>query len=97
MPSEASGSLPSNWSAVPPGEDYIRVQLSAASDEYQGVYRQFASSIQNVEATVLRIERVQNPFMWEKYTRYVYLVNSITLDKRRQIEVYDTPRYLMSK
>ena len=60
--------LPSNWSSMPSKTQYKRVSLSCLSEEFKDVERIFRKSIiYSVE--ILNIERVQNPFMWEKYQR----------------------------
>ena len=60
--------LPSNWSFMSPETQYDRVPLSCLSDEFKDVEKIFRKSMKR-SVEILKIERVQNPFMWEKYQR----------------------------
>ena len=62
--------IPGHWSQMPYMTRYQRVWLSPYSDEFELVEELFRSSIEQ-SVTIIRIERVQNPFMWEKYQRCV--------------------------
>ena len=63
-----SKQLPAHWSSMSSEMQYERVQLSPRSDEFKEVKKLFTKSIKK-SVEILRIERVQNPFMWEKYER----------------------------
>ena len=59
---------PSHWSHMPPTRPYQRVQLSPNTDEFKEIEKLFKNSFKwSVE--ILAIERVQNPYEWEKYQR----------------------------
>ena len=60
--------LPSHWSSMSSETQYKRVPLSSLSDEFKDVEKLFRKSIKK-SVEILRIERVQNSFMWEKYQR----------------------------
>lgn len=60
--------VPSHWSPMPPNSRYERVAIDAGSSEFQGVEQLFRRTM-NDYAVIVRIERVQNPFMMEKYCR----------------------------
>ena len=60
--------VPKHWSSMTPDTQYIRVTLTTSSQEYKEVEQLFQKSINN-HTSIERIERVQNPFMWEKYCR----------------------------
>ena len=60
--------LPSNWSSMPSKTQYKRVSLSRLSEEFKDVEKLFMKSIRH-SVVLLKIDRVQNPFMWEKYQR----------------------------
>ena len=60
--------LPAHWSSMPYATKYRRVPLSSLSDEFKDVENLFRKSIRK-SVEIVRIERVQNPFMWEKYQR----------------------------
>ena len=61
--------MPSHWSSMPPTRKYQRVPLSRLSDEFKEVEKLFKKFIKR-SVLIVGIERVQNPFMWEKYQRY---------------------------
>ena len=54
---------------MPPNEQYRRVPLSTVTSEYQEVEKLFQNTIKK-SVVIWSIERVQNPFMWDKYQRY---------------------------
>ena len=62
--------IPGHWSQMPYMTRYQRVWLSPYSDEFELVGELFRNSIEQ-SVTIISIERVQNPFMWEKYQRCV--------------------------
>ena len=59
--------VPSNWSYTPASEPYTRVTLDSSSWEFKKVEQLFIASMSNM--VIKKIDRVQNPFMWEKYRR----------------------------
>ena len=63
-------SIPGHWSQMPYMTRYQPVWLSPHSDEFELVEELFRNSIEQ-SVTIIRIERVQNPFMWKKYQRCV--------------------------
>ncbi|CAH3184147.1 unnamed protein product [Porites lobata] len=59
---------PSHWSHMQSTTPYQRVQLSPTTDEFKEIEELFKNSFKwSVE--ILAIERVQNPYEWEKYQR----------------------------
>ena len=59
---------PSHWSHTPSTTPYQRVPLSPTTDEFKEIEKLFKNSFMwSVE--ILAIERVQNPYEWEKYQR----------------------------
>ena len=60
--------LPSKWSSMPSETQYKRVSMSCLSPEFKDVEKLFKESMKR-SVKILKIERVQNPFMWEKYQR----------------------------
>ena len=62
------GYTPSHWAPMPSTMLYQRVPLSRRSDEFKEVKKLFKKSIER-SVRIIGIERVQNPFMWEKYQR----------------------------
>ena len=59
--------VPSHWSYTPVSEPYTRVTLDSSSWEFKKVEQLFIASMSNM--VIKKIDRVQNPFMWEKYRR----------------------------
>ena len=60
---------PNHWSSMQSKRQYQRVSLSRLSEEFKEVEKLFKKSIKR-SVVIVGIERVQNPFMWEKYQRY---------------------------
>ena len=60
--------LPSNWSSMLSNAHCERVSLSCSSEEFKDVEKLFKGTMKH-SVKFLKIERVQNPFMWEKYQR----------------------------
>ena len=59
---------PSHLSQMPSTRPYQRVRLSPTTDEFKEIEQVFKNSFKwSVE--ILSIERVQNPYEWDKYQR----------------------------
>ena len=56
------------WDPMPSTMQYKRFPLSGRSGEFKQVEKLFRESIEG-RVVIIGIERVQNPFMWEKYQR----------------------------
>ena len=74
----ASRNVPSQWSSMPSDKQYRRVPLTSTSSEYKEIETLFKKTV-NKSVVIKGIERVQNPFMWEKYQRYFILTNNYTM------------------
>ena len=74
----ASTNIPSQWSSMPSDKQYRRVPLTSTSSEYKEMETLFKKTV-NKSVVIKGIERVQNPFMWEKYQRYFILTNDNTM------------------
>lgn len=59
--------VPKHWSPMLPSEKYTRVTLELYSKEFTEVEELFLASMH--DAVIEKIDRLQNPFMWEKYQR----------------------------
>ena len=59
---------PSNWPQMPSTMPYQRVRLSPITDEFKQIEKLFKNSFMS-SVEILAIERVQNPYEWEKYQR----------------------------
>jgi len=60
--------MPNHWSSMEPKEKFRRFKLEANSNEFEGVERLFRETMKE-DKVIVSIERVQNPFLWEKYCR----------------------------
>ena len=60
---------PSHWSSMASDVKFERVEVDVTSDEFKSVERLFRKTMKNDQAVIVSIERVQNPFLWEKYCR----------------------------
>ena len=67
--SELDG-LPSHWRPLSDGEDFSCVKLETISDEYKRTEKKFQDTMEG-HHMIFKIERVQNPELWTKYTQYV--------------------------
>ena len=61
--------LPANWCPMAPKEQYKRVELDPNSTEFRDVETLFRKTMETDVSIIATIERVQNPFLWEKYCR----------------------------
>ena len=59
---------PSHWSHMPSTTPYRLVRLSPITDEFKEIEKLFKNSF-TWSVEILAIERVQNPYEWEKYQR----------------------------
>ena len=65
--------LPSHWRPLSDGEDFSCVKLETISDEYKRTKKKFQDTMEGSH-TIIKIERVQNPDLWTRYTQYVIYV-----------------------
>ena len=65
--------LPSHWRPLSDGEDFACVKLETISDEYKGTEKKFQDTMKR-RHMIIKIERVQNPDLWTRYTQYVIYV-----------------------
>ena len=70
--SELDG-LPSHWRPLSDGEDFSCVKLETISDEYKRTEKKFRDTMEGSHR-ISKIERVQNPDVWTRYTQYVIYV-----------------------
>ena len=52
-----------------PGKEFERYKLPPNNTEYLKIEELFRKTVPESKAVIVAIERVQNPFMWEKYMR----------------------------
>ena len=65
------GHTPSHWEHVPEDLEFMRVPLTCKSDEFKLAESLFRQTMSENKASIISIERVQNPFLWKKYAEYV--------------------------
>ena len=66
--------VPPQWTDVPEDQEYNRVPLPEISDQYKLAESLFRESMSENKAVIVAIERVQNTFLWDKYSRYYMLI-----------------------
>ncbi|XP_061422286.1 protein mono-ADP-ribosyltransferase TIPARP-like isoform X2 [Lethenteron reissneri] len=87
-PDAAGCSQPSTWVPMDPGADFVRVTLEPAERAYRAAYRLFHQTVSETKALVLSIERVQNPFLWEKYCRKkAFMLRKLPQMPERELEL----------
>uniref|UniRef100_A0AAV2J951 TCDD-inducible poly [ADP-ribose] polymerase n=1 Tax=Knipowitschia caucasica TaxID=637954 RepID=A0AAV2J951_KNICA len=71
--SPTSGSPPSlfpeTWLPMNTSQDFLQVPVSREDRSYRTVYSLFHKTVSETKFRIIKILRVQNPFLWEKYKR----------------------------
>jgi hypothetical protein len=70
-------SLPTHWTPVPSGQDFIAVALVSTSPEYVKVQQSLMSTAGGSVKTIVKIERIQNPFLYRQY-----MTKKLEMDQR---------------
>ncbi|MBN3324633.1 PARPT polymerase, partial [Atractosteus spatula] len=60
---------PETWLPMDSLQDFIQVPVSKDDKSYRTVYSLFHKTVSETKFRILKILRVQNPFLWEKYKR----------------------------
>ncbi|KAI8486738.1 positive regulation of interleukin-4-mediated signaling pathway [Branchiostoma belcheri] len=87
---DVGGGLPSTWDPQPQDRSTKQlklchiVHLKSGSQEYRTVAGKFTNSLQGMRATIVSIERVQNPTLWRHYCAQRQKVAQI--NPRRTVE-----------
>lgn len=61
--------FPETWVLMSPEQDFMQVPVSREDRSYRTVYNLFHKTVSETKFRILKILRVQNPFLWEKYKR----------------------------
>lgn len=61
--------FPETWLPMSPSLDFLQVPVSREDRSYRTVYTLFHKTVSETRFRILKILRVQNPFLWEKYKR----------------------------
>lgn len=62
--------FPETWLPMPVSQDFLRVPVSREDRSYRTVYSLFHKTVSETKFRIIKIQRVQNPFLWEKYKRW---------------------------
>lgn len=60
---------PETWLPMNTSQDFLQVPVSRDDRSYRTVYSLFHKTVSETKFRILKILRVQNPFLWEKYKR----------------------------
>ncbi|KPP56433.1 hypothetical protein Z043_125948, partial [Scleropages formosus] len=66
---DPSRAYPETWVPMSSYQDFIQVPVAKEDRSYRTVYSLFHKTVSETKFRILRILRVQNPFLWEKYKR----------------------------
>lgn len=61
---------PETWINMDPVQDFIQVPVSKEDKSYRTIYNLFHKTVPETKYRILKILRVQNQFLWEKYKRW---------------------------
>uniref|UniRef100_A0A1A8FCB1 TCDD-inducible poly(ADP-ribose) polymerase n=1 Tax=Nothobranchius korthausae TaxID=1143690 RepID=A0A1A8FCB1_9TELE len=61
--------FPETWLPMTTSQDFLRVPVSREDRSYRTVYSLFHKTVSETKFRIIKIQRVQNPFLWEKYKR----------------------------
>ncbi|XP_049432312.1 protein mono-ADP-ribosyltransferase TIPARP [Epinephelus fuscoguttatus] len=61
--------FPETWLPMTMNQDFLQVPVSREDRSYRTVYSLFHKTVSETKFRILKIMRVQNPFLWEKYKR----------------------------
>ncbi|XP_029963853.1 protein mono-ADP-ribosyltransferase TIPARP [Salarias fasciatus] len=61
--------FPETWLPMGMNQDFLRVPVSREDRSYRTVYSLFHKTVSETKFRIIKILRVQNPFLWEKYKR----------------------------
>ncbi|XP_030622472.1 protein mono-ADP-ribosyltransferase TIPARP [Chanos chanos] len=64
-----SRAFPETWLPMDHTQDFLQVPMSRDDRSYRTVYSLFHKTVSETKFRILKILRVQNPFLWEKYQR----------------------------
>lgn len=61
--------FPETWLPMAMNQDFLQVPVSREDRSYRTVYSLFHKTVSETKFRIIKILRVQNPFLWEKYKR----------------------------
>ncbi|XP_051900643.1 protein mono-ADP-ribosyltransferase TIPARP-like [Pristis pectinata] len=81
--SNSNQGYPETWIPMDPNVDFIKVPMALDDKAYGVVYRLFHKTMPETKFVILSILRVQNQFLWDKYTRKKLYMNRKMSDYER--------------
>lgn len=60
---------PETWIGMDPAQDFIQVPVLKEDKSYRTIYNLFHKTVPETKYKILKILRVQNQFLWEKYKK----------------------------
>uniref|UniRef100_A0A8D0HKK1 TCDD inducible poly(ADP-ribose) polymerase n=1 Tax=Sphenodon punctatus TaxID=8508 RepID=A0A8D0HKK1_SPHPU len=60
---------PETWISMDPAHDFVQVLVPKEDKSYRTIYNLFHKTVPETKYRILKILRVQNQFLWEKYKR----------------------------
>jgi hypothetical protein len=67
-------------------QDFLQVPVSREDRSYRTVYSLFHKTVSETKFRILKILRVQNPFLWEKYKRSVPVPKGLAALQRQSLQ-----------
>ena len=61
--------ISSHWTRISPETKVERITLSRDSQEFLEVRKRFYKTMPEDEKVIMKIQRVQNPYMWDRFQR----------------------------
>lgn len=69
--------FPETWLPMAMSQDFLQVPVAREDRSYRTVYSLFHKTVSETKFRIIKIQRVQNPFLWEKYKRYRLLLKAL--------------------
>ncbi|XP_067880034.1 protein mono-ADP-ribosyltransferase TIPARP-like [Heterodontus francisci] len=74
---------PETWIPMDPSVDFIKVPMALDDKAYRVVYSLFHKTMLETKFVILSIQRVQNQFLWDKYSRKkLYMARKLSEGER---------------
>lgn len=77
--------FPETWLPMTMSQDFLRVPVSREDRSYRTVYSLFHKTVSETKFRIIKILRVQNAFLWEKYKRKKEYMSRRMSERDRQL------------
>lgn len=77
--------FPETWLPMTMTQDFLQVPVSREDRSYRTVYSLFHKTVSETKFRIIKILRVQNPFLWEKYKRKKEYMSRRMSERDRQL------------